>query len=65
MSGGLDWPALIRVGIYGLKLSPEVFWTLTPAELRVMLGEMEHAAPMSSEGLGALMSAWPDQEKGS
>ncbi len=58
-----DWPALLRAGLAGLRLSPEQFWDLTPAELRLMLGEGA-AAPMHRKGLDALMAAYPDTEQG-
>ncbi len=61
MSAGLDWPALMRAGLYGLRLPPETFWQLTPAELRVMLGANAAQGPMLAEGLVALMAAFPDQ----
>lgn len=64
MSGGLEWPALIRAGLVGLRLEPEVFWSLTPAELLLMLGPPSHAAPLLSDGLDALMAAWPDETEG-
>lgn len=44
MSGRIDWPGLIRAGLGQLGLAPEVFWRLTPVELRIMLGA-EAAAP--------------------
>ena len=62
---GLDWPALMRVGLHGLGLSPDVFWGLTPVELQVMLGNTSADKPMLSEGLAALMAAYPDKIKGS
>ena len=34
-----DWPGLMRAGLIGLRLKPAEFWALTPAELRLMLGE--------------------------
>lgn len=58
---GFDWPALMRAGLHGLRLTPGQFWALTPAELRVMLGEAQGMAPMAREGLEALMRAWPDR----
>jgi len=58
---GLDWPALIRAGLVGLRLDPDVFWTLTPAELQLMLGPIQPDRPMLSDGLEALMAAWPDE----
>lgn len=57
----LDWPSLMRVGIPGLGLSPEVFWALTPAELKLMLGDPQSVGPLLSSGLDALMAAYPDK----
>lgn len=57
---GFDWPALMRAGLQGLRLRPEEFWSLTPAELRLMLGEGGAAGPMRRAGLEALLSAYPD-----
>lgn len=56
-----DWPALMRAGMAGLRLTPEQFWALTPAELRLMLGN-SGASPMQRSGLDALMSAFPDDD---
>lgn len=64
MSSGLDWPALMRVGLHGLGLSPDVFWGLTPVELQVMLGSATADKPMLSDGLAALMAAYPDKIEG-
>lgn len=62
---GFDWPALMRAGLAGLRLSPQEFWALTPAELRVMLGTPgSSAAPLRKAGLEALMRAFPDDPKG-
>lgn len=58
-----DWPALMRAGLHGLGLSPETFWALTPAELQIMLGNKAGDGPMLSEGLAALMAAYPDTKK--
>jgi uncharacterized phage protein (TIGR02216 family) len=49
MSTGFDWPALMRAGLHGLKLTPDVFWSLTPAELQLMLGSRAGTAPMLSD----------------
>ncbi|GAB5436698.1 rcc01693 family protein [Falsiruegeria mediterranea] len=59
-----DWPALMRAGLYGLKLTPEQFWRLTPAELRLMLGQDGANAPLNRAGLDALLEAYPDQKNG-
>jgi uncharacterized phage protein (TIGR02216 family) len=63
VSDGFDWPALMRAGLYGLRLSPDAFWALTPAELQVMLGSGAANAPLLRDGLAALMAAYPDKTK--
>ncbi len=57
---GIDWPNLMRAGLHVLGLTPGEFWNLTPAELRVMLGEQSASGPLLSDGLQALMAAYPD-----
>jgi uncharacterized phage protein (TIGR02216 family) len=59
--GGLAWAALMRAGMAELRLLPEVFWALTPAELRLLLGDRADRAPLLAEGLAALMAAYPDK----
>ncbi|WP_299674549.1 rcc01693 family protein [uncultured Roseobacter sp.] len=58
----LDWPALMRVGLRGLGLQPDVFWALTPAELQTMLGDPSKSGPLLSTRLEALMASYPDTE---
>lgn len=55
----------MRAGMKGLKLSPDVFWALTPAELQIMLGSEAGQAPMLKKGLEALMAAYPDKVENS
>ncbi|NIZ61618.1 hypothetical protein DL239_11590 [Sedimentitalea sp. CY04] len=57
----LDWPAMMRAGMLGLRLSPHDFWQLTPAELRLMLGHDAGQSAMGRAGLDALMQAYPDK----
>ncbi|MCT4609968.1 MAG: phage tail assembly chaperone [Pelagimonas sp.] len=57
---GFDWPVLMRAGMRGLGLSPAEFWDLTPAELRLLLGEGAQATPMGRSRLDELMTAFPD-----
>ncbi|MCB2110656.1 rcc01693 family protein [Albidovulum sp.] len=58
--GGLDWPGLMRAGLGRLRLSPEVFWRLTPAEFALMLGDPGAVAPLGRADLEKLQRAWPD-----
>lgn len=58
-----DWPALMRAGLLGLRLTPEQFWALTPAELRLMLGADGANQPLHRKGLQALMAAYPDSDE--
>lgn len=60
-----DWSALLRIGLSRLSLTPDQFWVLTPAELQLMLGPPTAAAPLLSDGMAALMAAYPDKKKGS
>ena len=61
---GFDWPVLMRAGMRGLGLRPNDFWALTPAELRLLLGEDSGAKPMGRARLSELMSAFPDRGAG-
>ncbi len=61
---GFDWPVLMRAGIHGLGLSPPDFWRLTPAELRLMLGEGGGVVPLARSRLDELLKAYPDAEGG-
>lgn len=61
---GLDWPGLMRAGLNGLRLSPEVFWRLTPLELMLMLGRDGGDAPLGRVRLDELARAYPDTDGG-
>ena len=56
----LDWPALIRAGLRDLRLTPDLFWGLTPFELGLMLGLDQSKAPMNRAGLEEMIRAFPD-----
>jgi len=62
---GLDWPGLMRAGMLGLGLAPEVFWRLSPVELMLMLGREGAEAPLSRARLDELARAFPDADGGS
>lgn len=58
---GLDWPALMQVGLRVLGLRPAEFWALTPAELRLMLGQGDQATSVLNRArLDELLAAYPD-----
>ena len=57
----VQWPALLRFGLVELRLSPEAFWQLTPAELTLMAGQ-GGGAVMSRAGLDALIQKFPDKQ---
>ena len=54
----------MRAGIGRLGLGPGEFWTLTPAELLLMLGLDGGTAPLSRTRLEALAAQFPDVAKG-
>ncbi len=58
---GIDWAGLLRAGLAGLRLTPEAFWRLTPAELRLMLGLEGAGPPLSRARLEELAAAFPDK----
>ncbi|PJF08139.1 rcc01693 family protein [Pseudorhodobacter sp. MZDSW-24AT] len=60
---GMDWPGLIRVGLFHLGLPPEQFWRLTPVELRIMLGAEAGSPPLTRARLAELAAAFPDTAK--
>ncbi|HHB80884.1 MAG TPA: phage tail assembly chaperone [Aliiroseovarius sp.] len=62
--GGFDWPALMRLGLVGLGLSPAEFWALTPSELVLKLGLDNAQAPMGRARLQELAQAFPDHVSG-
>ena len=60
----LEWRALQRVGLSDLRLSPEVFWDLTPFELSLLLGLDLAASPLTFDRFSALTREFPDADLG-
>jgi uncharacterized phage protein (TIGR02216 family) len=63
---GLDFTGLLRAAISppalgGLGMTPQIFWALTPIELRLMLGREGGGALMSRARLDELTAAFPDK----
>ena len=58
-----NWPELLRAGVLHLRLSPEAFWALTPAELRLLMGDRGRAS-LDRSGLDALLAQFPDSGEG-
>lgn len=56
-----DWAGILQLGLQRLKLPPDVFWRLSPCELRLMLGENPVASPLNRQRLCELVAAFPDR----
>mgnify|MGYP000657430420 CR=1 FL=1 len=56
----VNWGALMRLGLVNLRLSPEHFWALTPAELMLMAGAGGEVASLSRTGFAELAASFPD-----
>ena len=56
----IDWPGLMRAGLCELRLTPDVFWRLTPIELKIMLGAENTAPALTRARLEELAAAFPD-----
>ncbi|GGB12870.1 rcc01693 family protein [Allosediminivita pacifica] len=56
-----DWPGLLRAGLQELRIRPEQFWALTPAELSLMLGQPQGGGAMGRGALERMMAAYPDR----
>jgi uncharacterized phage protein (TIGR02216 family) len=61
----MDWAGLMRLGLGELRLRPDDFWALTPAELRLIAGREGQGAPMTRAGFEGLARAYPDERGGS
>lgn len=59
----IDWAGLLRVGLFELRLAPDVFWRLTPIELKIMLGAEGTAPALTRARLEELAAAFPDGRK--
>ena len=59
----IDWPGLMKVGLKGLGLAPDVFWRLSPVELRTMLGDGSTQGPLMRTRLDELSRAFPDVKR--
>ena len=60
----IDWAGLMRAGLGELRLTPAVFWTLSPIELRIMLGAEAMQPPLTRARLEELAAAFPDHNRG-
>lgn len=57
----IAWPKLMQLGLVGLRLKPDEFWRLTPAELMLMAGGLETRDSLSRSGLAELAARFPDK----
>ena len=56
----VNWATLMRLGMVDLRLSPNRFWALTPAELMLMAGAGGEVASLSRTGFADLAASFPD-----
>ena len=59
----IAWPGLMQLGLVQLRLAPEVFWSLTPAELMLMAGQGAGRAALTRAGLADLAARFPDKPR--
>ena len=59
----INWAVLMRLGLVDLRLSPDRFWALTPAELMLMAGVDGETRSMSRTGFSDLAASFPDKIK--
>lgn len=60
----IAWPGLMRLGLVRLGLAPEVFWSLTPAELMLLAGQDGGGrAALTRAGLAELAARFPDEPR--
>ena len=52
------WAPMMEAGLGRLRISPDVFWRMTPRELAAALGTAH--PPMARGDLKDLMEAYPD-----
>ena len=58
----IDWAGLMVLGLHHLRLSPDVFWALTPVELSILVsGQAVPDEAMSRGRLDALLRLYPDK----
>jgi uncharacterized phage protein (TIGR02216 family) len=57
----IAWGRLMRLGMVELRLAPDAFWALTPAELMLMAGSGgTEGGAMSRSAFEELMARYPD-----
>jgi uncharacterized phage protein (TIGR02216 family) len=60
---GLDWPALMHIGLGKLRLRPEEFWRLTPIEFLLLSGLGPGGGSTTRAALEQLCREFPDRRK--
>ncbi|MDC7683674.1 phage tail assembly chaperone [Asticcacaulis sp. BYS171W] len=57
-----DWPAMFRLGVVDLRLTPDAFWRLSWREWLWLSAPPEQALPLDRRALSDLMTLFPDDE---
>lgn len=58
-----SWPTLMRLGMVELRLPPDTFWSLTPAELILLSGLDAEGRALGRAGFEDLLARYPDAQK--
>lgn len=60
----MNWPMLMALGLGALRLSPQVFWAMTPREFRAALKGAfgPQAEAMTRGAFETLQCRFPDEE---
>ena len=59
----IAWTRLMRLGMGRLGLAPDVFWSLTPAELMLLAGAGAESEALTRAGLDELVARFPDRPR--
>jgi uncharacterized phage protein (TIGR02216 family) len=57
----IAWSSLMKLGLVELRLAPDVFWSLTPAELMFIAGGGAAREALTRAGLAEMLEKFPDR----
>lgn len=58
----IDWPTIIHIGLFELKLKPHEFWACTPKEFLILAGLKQSDDTLSiKQSFATLKELFPDK----